>query len=53
MSARKSITFVTGNAKKLEEFVAILGKDFPHDVVSKALDLPEYQVKSPTHLLSH
>ena len=52
MSARKSITFVTGNAKKLEEFVAILGKDFPHDVVSKALDLPEYQVKSPTHLLS-
>ncbi len=52
MSARKSITFVTGNAKKLEEFVAILGKDFPHDVVSKALDLPEYQVKYPTHLLS-
>ena len=43
MSTRKTITFVTGNAKKLEEFIAILGKDFPHEVVSKKLDLPEYQ----------
>lgn len=41
--SRKTITFVTGNAKKLEEFIAILGKDFPHDIVSKKLDLPEYQ----------
>jgi inosine triphosphate pyrophosphatase len=39
----KTITFVTGNAKKLEEFVAILGTTFPHKVVSKSLDLPEYQ----------
>ena len=28
----KTITFVTGNAKKLEEFVAILGNNFPHKV---------------------
>ena len=39
----KTITFVTGNAKKLEEFVAILGQSFPHRVVSNGLDLPEYQ----------
>ena len=32
----KTITFVTGNAKKLEEFVAILGANFPYKVVSKA-----------------
>jgi hypothetical protein len=39
----KTITFVTGNAKKLEEFVAILGNSFPHRVVAKDVDLPEYQ----------
>jgi len=39
----KTITFVTGNAKKLEEFIAILGNNFPHKVVSKNVDLPEYQ----------
>jgi inosine triphosphate pyrophosphatase len=39
----KTITFVTGNAKKLEEFVAILGNNFPHKVISKNVDLPEYQ----------
>ncbi|XP_012273905.1 inosine triphosphate pyrophosphatase [Orussus abietinus] len=39
----KPITFVTGNAKKLEEFVAILGKNFPREIVSKKVDLPEYQ----------
>jgi inosine triphosphate pyrophosphatase len=39
----KTITFVTGNAKKLEEFVAILGNSFPHKVVAKDVDLPEYQ----------
>jgi len=40
---RKVITFVTGNVKKLEEFTAILGSSFPHQVVSSGLDLPEYQ----------
>ncbi len=43
MSGRKTITFVTGNAKKLEEFVSILGSDFPHSVTSSKVDLPEYQ----------
>jgi len=39
----KTITFVTGNAKKLEEFIAILGTSFPHKVISQKVDLPEYQ----------
>lgn len=30
----KSITFVTGNAKKLEEVRAILGEDFPVQVIA-------------------
>ena len=43
MSTKKTLTFVTGNAKKLEEFVAILGSNFPYEVVSQKIDLPEYQ----------
>jgi len=39
----RTITFVTGNAKKLEEFVAILGNNFPYKVIANPLDLPEYQ----------
>lgn len=39
----KPITFVTGNAKKLEEFVAILGSTFPRQIVSQKIDLPELQ----------
>ncbi|XP_018798365.1 PREDICTED: inosine triphosphate pyrophosphatase [Bactrocera latifrons] len=39
----KPITFVTGNAKKLEELVAILGDKFPRKVVSRKIDLPELQ----------
>lgn len=39
----KPITFVTGNAKKLEELVAILGEKFPRKVVSRKIDLPELQ----------
>lgn len=42
-AGKKTITFVTGNAKKLEEFVAILGSNFPHQVISSAVDLPEFQ----------
>lgn len=38
----KPITFVTGNAKKLEEFVALLGPKFPRCVIAK-IDLPELQ----------
>ena len=43
MASSKTITFVTGNAKKLEEFIAILGTSFPHKIVSAKIDLPEYQ----------
>lgn len=39
----KPIVFVTGNAKKLEEFVAILGNSFPREITSRKIDLPEYQ----------
>lgn len=42
-SASSTITFVTGNAKKLEETIAIIGRDFPVSIVSHALDLPELQ----------
>lgn len=44
-SKAKAITFVTGNAKKLQEVVAIVGgaSGFPREIVSKKLDLPEYQ----------
>lgn len=38
MTSKKIITFVTGNAKKLEEVSAILGKDFPFEVVSQKID---------------
>lgn len=41
--AAKPITFVTGNAKKLEELKAILGNDFPRKIYSKQIDLPELQ----------
>ena len=41
---KRSIVFVTGNAKKLEEVLAILGGDsFPHTLVPRKLDLPELQ----------
>ncbi|KAH0553981.1 hypothetical protein KQX54_006769 [Cotesia glomerata] len=39
----KPIVFVTGNAKKLEEILAILGKNFPREVRNQKIDLPEYQ----------
>lgn len=41
--AKTTITFVTGNSKKLEEVKAILGTDFPFELVSHKLDLPELQ----------
>uniref|UniRef100_A0A672K6J2 Inosine triphosphatase (nucleoside triphosphate pyrophosphatase) n=1 Tax=Sinocyclocheilus grahami TaxID=75366 RepID=A0A672K6J2_SINGR len=39
----RAVVFVTGNAKKLEEVVQILGDKFPYKLVSKKIDLPEYQ----------
>ncbi|KAF2077624.1 hypothetical protein CYY_001087 [Polysphondylium violaceum] len=41
----KKIVFVTGNPKKLEETLAILGNTFP--IESKKVDLPELQGDSP------
>ncbi|GAV02399.1 hypothetical protein RvY_12970 [Ramazzottius varieornatus] len=46
MSLRR-ITFVTGNAKKLEEFKAIMGATEKIEIVSKSIDLPEYQDADP------
>lgn len=39
----KPISFITGNAKKLEEVIAILGKEFPRELISRKIDLPELQ----------
>ena len=43
-TTKPQITFVTGNAKKLEEVRAILGSDsLPFEVISRKLDLSELQ----------
>ncbi|CAG9800779.1 unnamed protein product [Chironomus riparius] len=39
----RTLTFVTGNAKKLEEIKSILGHKFPYKVDSVRIDLPELQ----------
>lgn len=39
----KPITFVTGNVKKLEELVAILGTTFPYKIVNANIELSELQ----------
>lgn len=39
----KPIFFVTGNEKKLEEVIAMLGTKFPRELINKNIDLPEYQ----------
>lgn len=39
----KPITFITGNVKKLEEVIAILGKEFPRELVLRKIDLSELQ----------
>ncbi|XP_058821075.1 inosine triphosphate pyrophosphatase [Topomyia yanbarensis] len=39
----RPISFVTGNAKKLEEVRAILGNKFPREIIAVKLDLPELQ----------
>ena len=40
---KKRITFITGNKKKLEEVVALIGDNFPFEIVSMKIDLPELQ----------
>ncbi|KAM3838698.1 inosine triphosphate pyrophosphatase isoform 1-T1 [Vipera latastei] len=42
-AAGRSVVFVTGNVKKLEEVIQILGDSFPYKLVAKKIDLPEYQ----------
>ncbi|XP_056379227.1 inosine triphosphate pyrophosphatase [Hyla sarda] len=39
----RSVVFVTGNAKKLEEVIQILGDNFPYKLIAQKIDLPEYQ----------
>lgn len=34
---------VTGNKNKLKEFKQIIGDNFPHEITSQDVDLPEYQ----------
>ncbi|XP_074524590.1 inosine triphosphate pyrophosphatase [Halichoeres trimaculatus] len=43
LAAGRSVVFVTGNSKKLEEVIQILGDRFPYKLVSRKIDLPEYQ----------
>lgn len=43
MSSKKTLTFVTGNENKLKEVIRILGDNFPLQVVSQKVDLPELQ----------
>lgn len=49
-SDRPKITFVTGNKKKLEEVIAILGDSLPFDIVSAKIDLPELQGADPVEV---
>ena len=42
--SKQILTYVTGNQRKLKQFKDFSqGKDFPFEVVSQKLDLPEYQ----------
>lgn len=43
MASKKTLTFVTGNENKLKEVIRILGDNFPLQVVSQKVDLPELQ----------
>ena len=43
LAAGKRVYFITGNAKKLEEVLAILGDRFPFTLVPRKVDLPELQ----------
>lgn len=43
MAARKTLTFVSGNPRKLEELLTIVGSNFPLEIISKSVELPELQ----------
>ena len=49
-SAKPKLTFITGNAKKLEEVRQILPDDFPYELVAKKIDLPELQGADPKEI---
>ena len=49
-TTRPTITFVTGNKKKLEEVVSILGDSLPFNLVSAKIDLPELQGADPVEV---
>jgi len=49
-ATRPTITFVTGNKKKLEEVVSILGDSLPFNLVSAKIDLPELQGADPVEV---
>jgi len=52
MSLRsRPLVFVTGNSKKLEEVISILGSNSPFQVTSQKIDLPEYQGDSPEEIV--
>jgi len=40
---RPTLTFVTGNKKKLEEVISILGDSLPYTLTNAKIDLPELQ----------
>ncbi|XP_003391340.2 PREDICTED: inosine triphosphate pyrophosphatase-like [Amphimedon queenslandica] len=43
MASKRVLTFVTGNPRKLEEVVAIIGENTPWKLISNDVDLPELQ----------
>lgn len=43
MKTKKVLTFVTGNSQKLMEIKNILGNNFPLEISSEKIDLPEWQ----------
>jgi hypothetical protein len=50
-SSSSTVTFVTGNAGKLEEVKRILGTSLPFAVTSAKVDLPELQVIQAVHII--
>ncbi|OQV20204.1 Inosine triphosphate pyrophosphatase [Hypsibius exemplaris] len=48
--ALRRLTFVTGNAKKLEEFKSIIGANHGFEIVSQSFDLPEFQGADPDEI---
>uniref|UniRef100_A0A4W6CX82 Inosine triphosphate pyrophosphatase n=1 Tax=Lates calcarifer TaxID=8187 RepID=A0A4W6CX82_LATCA len=49
LQAGRTVVFVTGNAKKLEEVIQILGDKFPYKLVSKKIDCKESHDEISVH----